>query len=42
MKIENETDAIESLKLIYPLLKEADYTNLETLKTPILEAIAKS
>ncbi len=42
MKIENEVDAIESLKLVYPLLKEADYSNLETLKAPILDAIAKS
>jgi glutamyl-tRNA synthetase len=42
MKIETETEAIEALRFVLPLLKTADYSNLENLKWPILEAIASS
>jgi glutamyl-tRNA synthetase len=42
MKIENELDALDSLKLVYPLLEQADYRDIEKIKAPILEAIAGS
>lgn len=40
MKIETEADAISSLEFILPILETADYSSLESLKAPILEAIA--
>lgn len=40
MKIESEAEALESLAFALPLLESADYTSLDALKTPILEAIA--
>ncbi len=40
MKIESEAEAFESLAFALPLLESADYSSLDTLKTPILEAIA--
>ena len=40
MKIETEQDAIESLQFILPYIENADCSSLDTLKTPILEAIA--
>lgn len=42
MKIESERDALSSLDFIVPLLEQADYSTLDTLKNPILEAIAQS
>lgn len=42
MKIESADEAIESLKAIYPLLERGDYSSIDTLKAPILEAIALS
>ena len=40
MKIESEGDAIEALRFIFPFIESGDYTSLDTLKAPILEAIA--
>lgn len=40
MKIDTESDAIESLAFVLPILEKADYTSLDTLKSPILEAIS--
>jgi nondiscriminating glutamyl-tRNA synthetase len=40
MKIESEAEALESLAFTLPLLESADYSSLDALKTPILEAIA--
>lgn len=42
MKIESEVDALAALEFGLPLLASADYTSLDTLKAPILEAIAAS
>jgi hypothetical protein len=42
MKIESQADAIASLRFILPYLEHADYTDLESLKVPILEAISLS
>ena len=39
MKIETETEALESLKFVFPLLEVADYSSLDAIKAPILEAI---
>jgi glutamyl/glutaminyl-tRNA synthetase len=39
MKIETETEALESLKFAFPLLEAADYSSLDAIKAPILEAI---
>jgi nondiscriminating glutamyl-tRNA synthetase len=40
MKIETETEWLEALRFALPLLESADYSNIENIKTPILEAIA--
>ncbi len=40
MKIESEADGLASLKFALPLLESADYSSLDALKAPILEAIA--
>lgn len=40
MKIETEADGLASLELVLPILETADYSSLDALKTPILEAIA--
>jgi glutamyl/glutaminyl-tRNA synthetase len=42
MKIESEADWIVSLMFILPHIQNADFTSLETLKWPILEAIASA
>jgi glutamyl/glutaminyl-tRNA synthetase len=42
MKIETEVDALESLRFALPLLQQADYSNMEKLKWPILEAISSA
>lgn len=42
MKIESEADALAALEFGLPLLMAADYNSLDTLKAPILEAIAAS
>jgi nondiscriminating glutamyl-tRNA synthetase len=42
MKIESESEALESIKWARSYIENADYTNLEALKTPILEAIASA
>lgn len=42
MKIESEADAIESLRFVLPYLENGDYTSLDTLKAPILAAIAEA
>ncbi len=39
MKIESEAEALESLAFALPLLESANYTSLDALKAPILEAI---
>lgn len=41
MKIETEEDALESLQLAYTVLENAHFTNLDTIKTPLLEAISE-
>jgi len=40
MKIETIEQGIEALRFALPILELADYSTLDTLKTPILEAIA--
>lgn len=40
MKIESEADAIEALRFVLPYIESADYSSLDALKAPILEAIA--
>jgi nondiscriminating glutamyl-tRNA synthetase len=40
MKIETEADGLTALEFWLSLLESADYSSLESLKTPILEAIA--
>jgi glutamyl/glutaminyl-tRNA synthetase len=40
MKIESEADGLASLQFALPLLESGDYSSLEALKAPILEAIA--
>lgn len=42
MKIETTEEGIASLRFLLPFLQEGDYSSLEVLKWPILEAIAKS
>lgn len=42
MKIESEAEALESLAFALPLLESGDYTSLDALKAPILEAIASA
>jgi len=39
MKIETESDGLASLEFALPLLESVDYSSLDALKTPILEAI---
>ena len=39
MKIETEADAIESLRFALTILENADYSSLDSLKAPFLEAI---
>ena len=39
MKIETESDGLASLEFVLPLLESADYSSLDVLKVPILEAI---
>ncbi len=40
MKIETESDAIEALQFVLPYIESGNYSSLEALKAPILEAIA--
>lgn len=40
MKIETEADGLASLEFVLPILEGADYSSLDALKAPILEAIA--
>jgi len=40
MKIESEAEAIESLRFVLSYIENGDYTSIDTLKAPILEAIA--
>ena len=42
MKIETEAEAIEALEFVLPLIESGDFSSLEALKTPILEAIASA
>ena len=42
MKIESEEDWLNSLQFILPLLEKADFSDIELLKWPILEAIVAS
>lgn len=42
MKIESEADAIDSLRFVLPYIENGDYTSLDTLKAPILAAIAEA
>ena len=42
MKIESESDAIESLRFLFPILKTADYSDFENFKNDILPKIAES
>jgi glutamyl-tRNA synthetase len=42
MKIESENEAIESLRFVLPYIENGNYTSLDTLKAPILEAIASA
>ena len=41
MKIESESDALSALEFVLPYIERGDYTSLDTLKAPILEAIAQ-
>jgi hypothetical protein len=40
MKIETEREALDSLRFALPLIESADYASLDTVKTPLLTAIA--
>jgi glutamyl/glutaminyl-tRNA synthetase len=40
MKIEIEEQGLEALRFILPLIESGDYSSLDSLKAPILEAIA--
>ncbi len=40
MKIENKEQGLDALRFILPLIESADYSSLDSLKAPILEAIA--
>ncbi len=40
MKIETKEQGIEALRFLFPILELTDYTTLDTLKLPIIEAIA--
>lgn len=42
MKIESETEALDALRFVLPLLEKADYSSLDGLKWPILTTIAES
>lgn len=42
MKIETENEALDALRFALPLIESADYTSLDGLKTPVLEAIGAS
>ena len=42
MKIESESEALDSIKWVREYIESADYTSLENLKTSILEAILHS
>ncbi|GAB0174544.1 MAG: glutamate--tRNA ligase [Candidatus Altimarinota bacterium] len=42
MKIESEKEGIEALQFVLPLLENADFSSLDSLKGPILESIAQS
>lgn len=42
MKIETIEQGIDALRFALSILENADYTSLDTLKTPILEAIASA
>lgn len=40
MKIDTIEQGIEALQIALPVLQNADYSTLDTLKAPMLEAIA--
>ena len=42
MKIETAEEGNESLRFLIPLLESADFSSLDTLKTPILDAIREN
>jgi len=42
MKIESTEEAVASLHFILPYIENGDYISLDTLKAPILAAIAES
>ncbi len=42
MKIETESEAIESLTFLLPLLENADYSSLDSIKEKIIPAIAEA
>ncbi len=42
MKIDSEKDALESISWVRQFIESADFTTMESIKTPILEAIASS
>lgn len=42
MKIDSEKDALESISWVRQFIESADFATLESIKTPILEAIASS
>lgn len=42
MKITSEEEAIESLQFLLPLLENADYSDFEAFKAPILSSIAEN
>lgn len=42
MKIETEEEALESLKIAYTVLENAHFTHLDSIKTPLLEAISEA
>jgi hypothetical protein len=42
MKIESESEALDSIRWVRSYIEDADYGSLEALKAPILEAIGKA
>lgn len=42
MKIMNTQDGIEALRFLLPILQSIDYQSIETIKSPILDAISQT